>query len=434
MAVTTDAGLTVGFTVVNAAGFTRTKHSISASPIVCGVRGFYRHGTVSAVNLTPECRQRRVEAGEMPAWEFRSANGAGMIVLSGEWLTRSNVHAPELARLWRNPAIRRVQFDTSRLGRWDTMLVAFLWDIKRAASASGMDFDDSGLPPSARELISLLPAAPRKPRAPPQHPLRPLSWIFTKAVNLLVEVGSSAVLVVETAAGSARLFLGRARFRGVDLLVDLLNAGPRAMAIVGTVNFLVGAILAFIGAAELRQYAAQTYVPNLVGVASVRELSSVVTAIVMAGRSGGAYAARIATMQGNDEIAALRVLGIPISEFLILPAVVSLCVAMPILYLCGCCIAIVGGLAVSVVSLGFTAAHYLRETLDAVSLSDFVFGAIKSIAFAALIGAVSCQIGLKAARNARAVGDAATGAVVANILGIIALDAVFAVMMDANGI
>jgi phospholipid/cholesterol/gamma-HCH transport system permease protein len=369
----------------------------------------------------------------MPAWDFRSGNGAGMIALSGDWLTRSMVHAPELARLCTNPAIRRVAFDTSRLGRWDTMLVAFLWDIKRAAAASGMIFDDSGLPPAARELISLLPAAPGKPPTPAQHRLRPLSWTFTKAVNLLVEVGSSAVLIVETAAGSARLFLGRARFRGVDLLSDLLNAGPRAVAIVGTVNFLVGAILAFIGAAELRQYAAETYVPNLVGVGSVRELCSVLTAIVMAGRTGGSYAARIATMRSNDEIAALRVLGIPISEFLILPAVVSLCVAMPVLYLLGCFIAILGGLAVSIVSLGFTALQYLRETVDAVPLSDFVFGAIKSVAFAALIGTVSCQIGLKAARNARAVGDAATGAVVANILGIIALDAVFAVLMDANG-
>jgi phospholipid/cholesterol/gamma-HCH transport system permease protein len=369
----------------------------------------------------------------MPAWEFRSANGAGMIALSGDWLTRSEVHAPELARLYTNPTIRRVTFDTSRLGRWDTMLVAFLWDIKRAATASGMVFDDSGLPPSARELVSLLPVAPRQPRTPAQRRLRPLSWALTKAVNLLIEVGSSAVLVVETAAGSARLFLGRARFRGVDLLADLLNAGPRAVAIVATVNFLVGAILAFIGAAELRQYAAETYVPNLVGVASVRELSSVVTAIVMAGRTGGAYAARIAAMRSNDEIAALQVLGIPVSEFLILPAVVSLCLAMPILYLLGCFVAIVGGLSVSIVSLGFTPFQYLRETVDAVPLSDFVFGAIKSIAFAALIGTVSCQVGLKAARSARAVGDAATAAVVANILGIIALDALFAVMMDASG-
>jgi phospholipid/cholesterol/gamma-HCH transport system permease protein len=369
----------------------------------------------------------------MAAWEFRSRNGAATIALSGDWLTRSEVHAPEIVRLCANPGLRRVTFDTGALGRWDTVLVSFLWDIKRAATANGTIFDDSALPQSARQLISLLPATPRKPRTAAQRRFHPLAWTLTRSVNLLVEVGTSAVLLAETTAGSARWLLGRARFRGADLLSDLLNAGPRAVAIVGTVNFLVGAILAFIGAAELRQYAAETYVANLVGVASVRELSSVVTAIVMAGRTGGSYAARIASMRGNDEIAALQVLGIPIGEFLILPSVVSLCIAMPVLYLLGSFIAILGGLAVSTFSLGFTAMQYLRETLDAVPLSDFVFGATKSIAFAALIGIVSCRMGLRAARSARAVGDAATSAVVANILGIIALDALFAVLMDARG-
>ncbi len=369
----------------------------------------------------------------MAAWEFRSRDGAATIALRGDWLTQSEVQAPAIARLCSNSAIRGVAFDTTRLGKWDTTLVAFLWSIKRMAAANGMVFDDSALPPSARQLVHLLPATPRKPRLAARAPLRPVAWTVTQAVDLLVEVGRSAVLLAQTVAGSARLLLGRARFRGVDLVSDLLNAGPRAVAIVGTVNFLVGAILAFIGAAELRAYAAETYVPNLVGVASVRELSSVVTAIVMAGRTGGAYAARIATMRGNDEIAALRVLGIPIGEFLVMPSVVSLCVAMPILYLLGSLIAILGGLAVSTVSLGFTAMQYLRETLDAVPLTDFIFGAVKSIAFAALIGTVSCRMGLRAARSARAVGDAATGAVVANILGIIALDALFAVMMDARG-
>jgi phospholipid/cholesterol/gamma-HCH transport system permease protein len=369
----------------------------------------------------------------MAAWEFRSRNGAATIALSGDWLTRTEVHAPEVARLCGNPGVRRVGFDTSGLGRWDTVLVSFLWDIKRAAAANGTTFDDSALPASARQLVSLLPTVRRNPQTAAQLHFRPLSWAISHAINFLVEVARSVLLVAETAAGCAKLLLGRARFRGVDLLTDLLDAGPRAVAIVATVNFLVGAILAFIGAAELRAYAAETFIANLVGVASVRELSAVVTAIVMAGRTGGSYAARIATMRGNDEIAALGVLGVPVSEFLVLPSVVSLCVAMPILYLLGCFIAILGGLVVATISLGFTPMQYLRETLEAVPLSDFVFGATKSFAFAALIGVVSCRMGLKAARNARAVGDAATGAVVANILGIIALDALFAVLMDARG-
>jgi phospholipid/cholesterol/gamma-HCH transport system permease protein len=157
------------------------------------------------------------------------------------------------------------------------------------------------------------------------------------------------------------------------------------------------------------------------------------TAIVMAGRSGGAYAARIASMKGNDEIAALQTAGIPINDFVLLPAIASLCLMMPILYLLGTFAAIFGGLAVAVASLGFSAAGYLHATFLAVSAGNFIFGAGKSLAFAALIGIISCRTGLKSARSAAAVGQAATAAVVANIIGIIALDAIFAAIAGAYG-
>jgi phospholipid/cholesterol/gamma-HCH transport system permease protein len=369
----------------------------------------------------------------MPAWEFQHRNGAAIVALSGDWHIHTQVRAPEIAHLFSHPTIRRVAFDASRLGHWDTVLVAFLWEIKRAATAAGVTFDDSALPRAAQQLMRLLPSEPRKRPMTAHGRLPPLAWMLAEAIAFLTEVGESAVLLVATAVGSVRLLLGRARFRGVDLLSELLHVGPRAVAIVGTVNFLVGAILAFIGAAELRDYAAQSYVPNLVGVAAVRELTSIVTAIVMAGRTGGSYAARLASMQGNDEIAALRVIGIPINDFLILPKVVALCLSMPILYLVGSFVAILGGLVVSTFSLGFIALQYLRETLDAVPLGDFMLGTAKSISFAVLIGTVSCRMGLKAARSARAVGDAATNAVVANIVGIITLDAMFALIMDARG-
>jgi phospholipid/cholesterol/gamma-HCH transport system permease protein len=372
----------------------------------------------------------------MLAWEFSQRDGVAVIALSGDWIAQSEARAPtfEIASLCKARTVRQIGFDLSRLGHWNTVFVAFLWDVKRAAAAANVMFDDSTLPGSARELLRLLPTKSGEPQAAAPRPFRPLSWGFTQAISFLAEVGENAVLAVATASGSGRLILGRARTRGSDLFSDLANAGPRAVAIVGIVNFLVGAILAFIGAAELRRYAAEIYVANLVGIASVRELASVVTAIVMAGRTGGSYAARIASMRGNDEIAALRAIGIPINDFLVLPAVGSLCLTMPILYLLGCLFAVVGGLAVSTFSLGFTPIQYLQETLNAVPLGDFVFGGAKSVAFAALIGTVSCRAGLKSARSAQAVGDAATRAVVMNIVGIIALDAMFAVIMDARGV
>jgi len=371
----------------------------------------------------------------MSAWEFQQHEGAGLIVLAGDWLTRSQEsHAPDLGMRRDHFAIDRIGFDVSRLGRWDTTLVAFLCEVRRAAAAAAILFDDSALPGSARKLLALLPLEPaHKPALARRRP-QPLAWLGGEAVLRLSEVGASTQVLASVIAGSIRLVLGRARLRAADFRDDLISAGPRALAIVGIANFLVGAILAFVGAAELRRFGVESYVPNLVGVASVRELSSVITGIVMAGRTGGAYAARIASMRGSEEIAALRVIGIPIDDFLLLPAIASLCIAMPLLYLFGCFIAMGGGLTVATVSLGSSAAEYLRQSIDAVPLSDFVFGALKSVAFAALIGATSCATGLRAARSAAAVGGAATSAVVANIVGIIALDAIFAVIFQALGL
>lgn len=370
----------------------------------------------------------------MPDWELHHREGVAEVVLTGDWLTRSEeAHAPELVRTCRKAAVARITFDVSRLGRWDTTLVAFLWDVRRAAAAAGAVFDPSALPHSARKLLDLLPAEPGRKTTRAQHRVRPFAWLGRETIQSLSALGGSVAVLGDTATGALRLALGRARTRGADFLADLNEAGPRALLIVGTVNFLVGAILAFVGATELRRFGAESYVASLVGVAAVRELAAVVTAIVMAGRTGGAYAARIASMVGNDEIAALRVVGIPVGDFLLVPAIVSLALTLPVLYLFGAFVAIGGGLAVAMLSLGSTATEYLHQTIDAVPLSDFVFGICKTIAFAALIGATSCRTGLQAARSAVAVGQAATTAVVLNIVGIIALDAVFAVVADALG-
>jgi phospholipid/cholesterol/gamma-HCH transport system permease protein len=212
------------------------------------------------------------------------------------------------------------------------------------------------------------------------------------------------------------------------------DAGPSALIIVSVVNFLIGAILAFVGAVQLRKFAADSYVANLVGVALVREMSAVMTAIVMAGRTGGAYAARIATMQGNEEIDALTVIGIPVSDYILLPAILAVVVTMPFLYLYGCLVGMVGGFVVAFAMLTVTGAGYLHQTLDAVPFSQFVFGFVKSIAFALLIGVTSCHIGLKAGRSAADVGVAATRAVVVGIVGVIAMDAIFAAIAQVVGI
>src|ERR1700722_15844908 len=163
-------------------------------------------------------------------------------------------------------------------------------------------------------------------------------------------------------------------------------------------------------------------------------MAAVMTAIIMAGRTGGAYAARIATMQGNEEIDALQVIGIPVADYIVLPSILALVFTMPFLYLYGCLVGMFGGFVVALAMLSVTGPGYLNETLNAVAFSQFIFGFVKSIAFAILIGVTSCRIGLKAGRSAADVGVAATRAAVTRIVGVIALDAVFAVLADVVGL
>lgn len=349
-----------------------------------------------------------------------------MVVLAGDWLAGSGVPA------FKAPG-RALRIDATALGRWDSGLIAFLWDAKRSEAEAGRALDASGLPDAARKLLGLLPDRQTLPAVAARRRFLPVSWLGGSAIGVLDEAGAVSIHFGSVITGGLLSLRGRARMRASDLLDNVRDAGPSALLIVSVVNFLVGAILAFVGAVQLRKFAADMYVANLVGLALVREMAGVMTAIVMAGRTGGAYAARIAAMQGNEEIDALEVIGIPVSDYIVLPAVLALAFTMPFLYLYGCLIGMLGGFVVAIGMLAVTGPGYLNQTIEAVGLDQFVFGFAKSIAFALLIGVTSCRIGLRAGRSAADVGMAATRAVVVGIVGVIALDAVFAVIAETVG-
>jgi phospholipid/cholesterol/gamma-HCH transport system permease protein len=355
--------------------------------------------------------------------------------VNGDWIARSG-RIPEFCI--DNPRDswggHTLVFDTTHLGRWDSGLIAFLWEVKRAAVTAALAVDGSTLPEAARKMLGLLPDRMVASDPPRRRSFQPFSWLGGKTLGMLAGLGELSQLLATTAKGGLRAVGATALIRAVDLFDDIRAAGPSALIIVTVVNFLIGAILAFVGAVQLRRFAADIFVANLVGLAMVREMAAVMTAIVMAGRTGGAYAARIATMRGNEELDALQVVGIPVSDYLILPAVLALVFTMPLLYLYGCLVGIVGGLVVSISMLNITAIGYLHQTVDAVPFNQFVFGFVKTIAFAIMIGVTSCQIGLRAGRSAADVGIAATKAVVVGIVGVIAMDAVFAVIADVIGI
>jgi phospholipid/cholesterol/gamma-HCH transport system permease protein len=241
----------------------------------------------------------------------------------------------------------------------------------------------------------------------------------------------ASALVGDTVLRGFALLSGRARTRVIDVLQMMRDAGAGALGIVTIVNGLVGAILAFVGAVQLRRFGADIFVADLVGIALVREMAAVMTAIVMAGRTGGAYAAQIATMQGNEEIDALQAFGIPVFDYLVMPRIIALIAMLPLLYIYACAVGLLGGLVVSVSVLDLTATAYLEETRRAISSTQFILGFSKSVAFGVLVALAGCYIGLRAGRSAADVGRAATSAVVAGIIGVIALDAIFAVCANA---
>jgi phospholipid/cholesterol/gamma-HCH transport system permease protein len=376
---------------------------------------------------------KQFDRDEAPAWYLRQVGGETVLVVKGSWLGQLG-GLPE----FRSGDLRDFGgpfgFDTRDLGRWDSGLIAFLWDAIRAATSSGLKIDGSSLPDAIRKLLDLLPGEVAEPPKPKRSAFRPFYWLGGEVIDTLTEIGALSDLTAQISGGCVRAALGRAMLRPVDLFSNTRSAGPSALTIVSVVNFLVGAILAFVGAVQLRRFAADIFVADLVGLAVVREMAAVMTGIIMAGRTGGAYAARIATMRGNEELDALEVVGIPVSDYLILPSVLSLAITMPVLYLYGCLVGILGGFLVAISMLNITALGYYQQTLGAVPFDQFAFGFVKTLAFGLMIGLVSCRIGLLAGRSAADVGIAATRAVVAGIVGVIAMDAIFAVLADAIGV
>ncbi|MBS1087465.1 MlaE family ABC transporter permease [Gluconobacter wancherniae] len=383
-------------------------------------------------------QQSRVSGPETqaaPQWQLDTRDNASILTLSGTWLARTgNIPAFPENGLDKAHKGTQLSFDTAHITDWDTGLIAFLWDLKRVGHDADIALDMQSLPAPVRQLLQLLPDAPQDAPAPHAKRMPVLEKIGQSSISSLEEVGTVSELAALTAKGAFQAVRGRSRMRFVDILANTADAGPYALLIVGVVNFLIGAILAFVGAVELQKFAAGVYVASLVGIAMVREMAAVMTAIIMAGRTGGSYAARISTMQGNEEIDALNVFGITPSTYLILPAVLSLVITMPFLYLYGCLIGILGGFIVSISMLDLTPAGYFHQTFISFGVGQFVFGFVKSIVFGAFIGLTSCRIGLKAGRSAADVGIAATRAVVVGIVGVIAIDAIFAVLADVIGI
>jgi len=362
-----------------------------------------------------------------------SSDGA-VLELAGPWQSQHGLAEPSgLLDELRSRAIRHVAFDARQITAWDSGLVTFVLRVLREAAQLGIDADRAGLPEGVQRLVALAEAVPERQTG--RSDARP-PWLARIGASTIATARASSeglAFLGESLLAFGAFLRGRARFRGSDLLVVIQDCGPRALGIVTLISFLIGLILAFVGAVQLQQFGASIFVANLVAIAMTREIGCIMTAIVMSGRTGAAFAAQLGTMNTNQEIDALATLGISPMEFLVLPRMLALIAMMPLLTVYSDLIGILGGAVVGVGMLGLAPMQYLEQTRDAVHVSDFLIGIVKSAVFGVVVALAGCLRGMQSGRSASAVGLAATSAVVTSIVLLIVLDGMFAVILNVLG-
>ena len=369
--------------------------------------------------------------------ESRDA-GRATLVLGGTW--RLTQRLPRLARagelLEQAPGVTALDFDTEQLSDWDSGLVTFIAGLEQLCRTRGIQCEPGGLPDGLRKLLELARSVPQTGRG--GHAMQPVpsfvSQLGSDAMDLIQSTGEIMEFFGEGTIAFRNLLLGRARFRRSDLWLIMQESGADALPIVGLVSFLVGIILGYIGDQQLKEFGAQIYVADLVGLATVIQMGALVTAIVLSGRTGAAFAAQIGTMQVNEEIDALRTLGISPMEFLVLPRMLALIAMTPLLAIYADLLGILGGAFVGTVVGSLTLSAYLTETQLAIGWNHIIQGLIAATVYGAIVAASGCLRGMQCGRSAAAVGQATTSAVVTSIVFIVIAAAVLTIIFDAVGL
>ena len=359
--------------------------------------------------------------------DFQQDSG-GTLRFSGDLLLRTIGTLPERLDGVAGPVSR---IDLSDVGRIDTVGA---WVIHRFAARHDAEID--GLDEGGRYLLDHVVAADQ-PVALPQRP----SNAF---VRLLGEMGDAVVITFRTLYGLLG-FLGAttiafvnvvrhpSRFRFNATVHRFEVVGVQALAIVGLMSFLIGIVIAQQGAVQLQQFGAEFLTINLVGRITLRELGVLMTAIMVAGRSGSAFAAQIGTMKLTEEVDAMRTIGVSPMEALVLPRVLATVIMMPLLGMYASIVAIIGGLLLCWVSLGIPPVTFIQRLREVVPITDLYVGLVKAPVFGLIIAVAGCFQGMLVEGDAEQVGTRTTSAVVQAIFLVIVLDAFFAVFFTAIG-
>jgi phospholipid/cholesterol/gamma-HCH transport system permease protein len=360
------------------------------------------------------------------------------LVLGGEWIVAEAARMDQALRALQLTDLTDIAFDGSAITRLDSAGAWLILRLQQDLEAAHVHVTGVDLPERYRTLYERLTedVLPPPVTHPHRHSLEHLLELVGRSTIQVVHqsydiVGFLGRVSVETweAVTSPRRELPFAAF-----IQQIEETGLTALPIVGMLAFLLGIVLAYQGADQLKRFSAQIYTIDFLGVGFLRELGGLVTAIIVAGRSGSAFTAQIGSMRVNEETDAMQTIGLNVAEILVLPRVLGLMVALPLLTFFADVVGIIGGMVMTYFDLGYTIPAFMRELESAITLKTLLVGLVKAPVFAFVIALVGCFEGLRVERNAASVGRLTTRSVVESIFLIIALDAVFSVLFSVLGI
>jgi phospholipid/cholesterol/gamma-HCH transport system permease protein len=358
-----------------------------------------------------------------------------VLAATGDWLVASAAELDRRLKALDLPQGRRVRLDLAAVGRLDTAGAWLVLRTEHDLRARGNDVEIANLQPSFEPMFEQVRQSGNV--SPVVHP-RPARYTL---LGFVAHIGEATIELLRRGRAIVNFFglvcitvadLARRprRLRLVPLVAQMEQTGVDAMPIVGLLSFLVGIVIAYQGADQLRRFGAEIYTVDLLGVAVLRELAGLMTAIIMAGRSGSAFTAQIGTMRVNEEVDALRTLGLDPVEVLVIPRLFGLMMSLPMLTLYADIAGLLGGCLMAWAVLGITIPQFLQELHQALSVWTLWIGIIKAPFFAAIIALVGCHEGFNVSRSAESVGRQTTQSVVESIFLVIVLDAAFSILFS----
>lgn len=367
---------------------------------------------------------------------FLNNDGLLDIKLKGDYLSYTNdQEQAQLFKIIKSSKVKEIKINGSDLNKWDSTLVVIIFELVKITKSKSIIVDIKTLPDGLNRLINLAFSVDRV--SDDRKNIKKLSFVEKIGDNVLKKYtyfvrGLNFLFSAFRSIG--KFFSGIAIMRKVDFLYAFENCGYKALPIVLVISFMIGLILAFVGAIQLKIFGAQIYVASLVAIGMVRIMGPAMAGIIMAGRTGASYAANIGTMQVNEEINALKTMGIPIMDFLTLPRLFAMIIMMPILSMFADIMGIIGGAVVGTTMLGIPFQEYWKLSMEAIDLKNFLIGIFHGYIYGWVIALCGCYYGIYCGKDADSVGKATTMAVVSSIVWIVIVTGIITFVCQVFGI